>query len=68
MGYHPDGMRPAHPPRAQTRDMSATLSDTQLGELLELTQHTDSVELKLTIDEPHTKTHRALEFFSARLG
>ena len=36
--------------------MSATLSDTQLGELLELTQHADSVELKLTIAEEHQRS------------
>jgi hypothetical protein len=36
--------------------MSATLSDAQVGELLELTQHADTVELKLTIDEPHQRS------------
>ena len=36
--------------------MSATLSDTQMGELLELTQHADTVELKLTIADEHQRS------------
>ena len=33
--------------------MTAALTEAQVGELLELTQQADSVELKLTIAEPH---------------
>ena len=36
--------------------MTAALTDAQVGELLELTQQADSVELKLTIAEPHQRS------------
>src|SRR3954466_994408 len=52
-------MRRTHPSRAQTSPMATTthpgLSDAQLSELLGLVGEADSVELKLSIDDPHQR-------------